>query len=240
MHVLFENSDVIVVDKPSGIAVHPGSGIDMEDTVVGQLLHENPGLPVSNGEERPGVVHRLDKDTSGVLLVARTEEALRFYIDAWKGRRVEKVYTVLVSGLLEPETGTIEAPITRDPVHRQKMTAMSSSSKMAVTHYEVIRHFALDCHVTLARVILETGRTHQIRVHFGAIGFPVVGDEVYGNRKVNLMFREKFGLERQFLHASELTFPLMGTKKKQKVRSELASDLQKVTDELLSECENVP
>jgi hypothetical protein len=139
MRVLFENNDVVVVDKPSGVAVHPGSGIVMEETVAGELLQQYPGLPVSNGEDRPGIVHRLDKDTSGVLLVARTEEALKFYIDAWKGRRVEKVYTVLVAGLLVPETGTIEAPITRDPVHRQKMTAMKNSPKIAVTHYKVMR-----------------------------------------------------------------------------------------------------
>jgi 23S rRNA pseudouridine1911/1915/1917 synthase len=232
MRVLFENNDVVVVDKPSGVAVHPGSGIVMEETVAGELLQQYPGLPVSNGEDRPGIVHRLDKDTSGVLLVARTEEALKFYIDAWKGRRVEKVYTVLVAGLLVPETGTIEAPITRDPVHRQKMTAMKNSPKIAVTHYKVMRHFALDCPVTLVRVILETGRTHQIRVHFGAIGFPVVGDDVYGNRRVNLVFRGAFDLRRQFLHASELEFPLMGMKKRQRVRSELSDDLQAVLDRL--------
>lgn len=243
--ILFENDNVVVVNKPYGMVVHPGAGVEMEETVVGELLGMYPGLPVSNGEERPGVVHRLDKDTSGVLLVAKTDDALKFYIDQWKGHKVEKIYIALVAGILEPRSGTIEAPVSRSSKDRQKMTAMVNTGKMAVTHYEVVQYFrGGEVPSTLVRVRIETGRTHQIRVHFGAIGFPVVGDTVYGNRRANLIFKEKFGLQRQFLQATSLTFPLMMTgaaagdvrKKpvllKQTVDTKIPPELQEVLDQL--------
>ena len=231
--ILFENDDVVVVDKPYDLTVHPGSGVALEETLVGELLHFYADLPTSNGEDRPGIVHRLDKDTSGVMLVAKTEEALKFYLEQWKARKVEKGYLALISGLLNPKTGTIEAPVSRDMKHRQKMTAMQSGGKMAITHYEVMKYFpSPDCPATLVRVNIETGRTHQIRVHFKAIGFPVIGDSVYGDRHVNRVFADRFGLPRQFLHASELTFSLMGKRKKQKVVSAMPSDLASVLEKL--------
>lgn len=233
MKILFENESVVVIEKPYGIAVHPGAGLGMEETVVGQLLKTYPTLPTSNGEDRPGVVHRLDKDTSGVLLVAKTEEALHFYIEAWKKRKVEKEYVVLVRGILEPRSGTIEAPVSRNAKHRQKMTALVNTGKVAITHYEVIEHFPdKEMPLTLVRVLIETGRTHQIRVHFAAIKFPVVGDPVYGNRHVNAYFEKNFGLHRQFLHATSLTFPLMTGRKKQTVSSKIPPELQEVLDQL--------
>ncbi len=244
--ILFENDEVVVVDKPCGISVHPGAGTTMPETIVGELLKKYPSLPISNGAERPGVVHRLDKDTSGVLLITKTEEAMKFYIDCWKAHRVEKEYLVLVHGILEPNSGTIEAPITRNVKHRQKMTALVTGGKNAITHYEVIQHFPdKEMPVTFVRVNIETGRTHQIRVHFAAIKFPVIGDEVYGNRHANAYFERELGLKRQFLHACSLTFPLMGvgatakkggaTRLKQTVESKIPSELQKVLDELSSD-----
>ncbi len=237
MKILFENDDVLVVEKPFGMVVHPGAGVEMGDTVVGEALKKYPSLPISNGEDRPGVVHRLDKDTSGVLLLAKSEEALKFYIEAWKKHHVEKIYLAIVAGKLEPKTGTIEAPVSRSVKDRKKMTAKSGIGKMAVTHYEVVEYFSdLDFPATLVRIQIETGRTHQIRVHFSAIGFPVVCDDVYGNRHVNAFFAKEFGLKRQFLHAQSLEFPLMGSsgssKKKQKVVSKIPSELQKVLDDL--------
>lgn len=235
MKILFENDDVVVIDKPYGMVVHPGAGVLMRETVVGEILMRYPDLPVSNGEDRPGVVHRLDKDTSGVLLLAKTEASLKFYIEAWKKHHVEKVYFGLVAGKVVPKTGTIEAPVSRSIKDRKKMTAKSGIGKMAITHYEVMDYFSdFDFPVTLVKIRIETGRTHQIRVHFAAIGFPVVGDDVYGNRHVNAFFAKEFGLKRQFLHAQSLEFPLMGSKKilKKKVESKIPPELQKVLNDL--------
>lgn len=231
--ILFENDDVVVLDKPFGLTVHAGSGATLEETLAGEVLAEYPALPVSNGVERPGVVHRLDKDTSGIILFAKTEGALAFYIDQWKKRKVTKAYYALVSGILEPKSGTIEAPVARDIRNRQRMSSAMNKGKMAITHYEVVEYFRTRAFpTTLVKVKIETGRTHQIRVHFSAIGFPVVGDALYGRGPINTFFRETFGLTRQFLHAASLTFGLMGSRKKQAVVSKIPSDLQKVLDDL--------
>ncbi len=232
--IVFENDDVVVVNKPFGAVVHPGAGVEMPVTVVGQLLKTYPDLPVSNGVERPGVVHRLDKDTSGVLLIAKTEEALKFYIDQWKGHKVEKIYLAVLAGRLEPKSGTIEAPVSRSTKNRQKMTALVNSGKMAITHYEVVQYLEnMEFPTTLVRIRIETGRTHQIRVHFAAIGFPVLGDAVYGNRHANEYYAKKVGLKHQFLHATSLTFPLMGEARgKQTVDSKIPPELQEVLDQL--------
>lgn len=235
--IVFENDDVVVVNKPYGVVVHPGAGVEMPETVVGKLLKSYPDLPVSNGVERPGVVHRLDKDTSGILLVAKTEEALKFYIDQWKGHKVEKIYLAIVAGLLKPKSGTIEAPVSRSTKNRQKMTALVNSGKMAITHYEVVQYFqSMEVPSTLVRIRIETGRTHQIRAHFAAIGFPVVGDAVYGNRRANEFFLKQYGLKHQFLHATSLTFPLMNSagegRSKQTVDTKIPPGLQEVLDQL--------
>ncbi len=237
--ILFENEQVLVVDKPYDAVVHPGAGVEMSETVVGELLKSHPGLPVGNGTDRPGVVHRLDKDTSGVLLIAKSEESLLFYLDQWKTRKVEKIYEALIHGTLEPKTGTIEAPISRNARHRKKMTALVSGGKDAITHYEVLEYFPdSEKPATLVRIRIETGRTHQIRAHFAAIGFPVIGDYLYGSRLVNAYYEKNFELTRQFLHSTSLTFSLMGKdgkampRKKQTVESKIPSDLQKVLDDL--------
>lgn len=231
--ILFENPDVVVVDKPYGMVVHPGNGVTMEQTITGDMLKLYPDLPLTNGQDRPGVVHRLDKDTSGVLLFAKTSTALEFYIDQWKKHRVEKTYYALVSGILEPQSGTIEAPVHRDRHNRKRMASDMSIGKMAITHYEVVEYFpSRRFPVSLLRVRIETGRTHQIRVHFAAIGHPVVGDTVYGRRQINGFFSEKHHLKRQFLHATSLKFPLMQGKKNHTVQSKMPHELEEVLGEL--------
>lgn len=233
--ILFENSDVVVVDKPYSAIVHPGNGVAMEQTIAGDLLKLYPDLPLANGSDRPGVVHRLDKDTSGVLLFAKTEGALQFYLDQWKQHRVEKIYYALVSGILEPKSGTIEAPVHRDRHNRKRMASNMSVGKMAITHYEVMEYFpGKKFPTTLLRVRIETGRTHQIRVHFAAIGHPVVGDTVYGRRQINSFFAEQYGLKRQFLHASSLKFPLIGVRKMQTVQSKMPHELEAVLEVIRS------
>ncbi|MCX6734055.1 MAG: RluA family pseudouridine synthase [Candidatus Peregrinibacteria bacterium] len=233
VEILFENDDVVLVNKPYGIVVHPGNGVEMEGTLAGQMLQPYPDLPLTNGEERPGVVHRLDKDTSGVLMFAKTEEALNFYIEQWKKKKVDKTYYALVSGILEPRSGTIEAPVHRDRNNRKRMASDMSTGKMAITHYEVVEYFpGRRFGTSLLRINIETGRTHQIRVHMAAIGHPVVGDTVYGRRQINGFFAKERGLDRQFLHATALKFPLMSARKRQEVESKIPPELQKVLDVL--------
>lgn len=232
--ILYEDDAVIVVDKPAGTVVHPGAGNALSETLVGRLLTAYPDLPRDNGDDRPGIVHRLDKDTSGVLLVAKTSEALKFYIDVWKRHAVKKAYIALVRGVPSSPRGMIESPIRRDPKYRQRMIGSLRDGKMAITSYEIetsFPHAFPPC--ALLRVSIASGRTHQIRVHLSAIGHPVLGDTVYGSRTTSRDMTA-LGLHRQFLHASRLTFPLFssrdsfrGTKKKE-VNAPLPDDLASV------------
>lgn len=214
--VLYEDPDVIVVDKPPGVVVHPGAG-RRTGTLAAGLLFRFPELRDVGEVGRWGLVHRLDKDTSGALLVARTPEALRVLQRELKARRVRRVYTALAHGAFAAPTGTIEAPIGPDP-GRPMIRAVTPSGKPATTHYSVLGHFeSPDC--TLLEVRLETGRTHQIRVHLAAIGHPVVGDPVYGSvprRAVS---------PRIFLHASGLEFEQPRTGEPVAVSSPLPADL---------------
>ncbi len=174
--VLYEDSDVIAVDKPAGMAVHAGAGTH-SGTLVNALLHRYGKLAETGEGLRPGIVHRLDKLTSGVVVVARTERAHQALARQFAGREVEKVYVALVRGELKEERGEIRLPITRDPVHRTRMTARLGRGREAVTWWRRLRRYK---GFTLVEVRIGTGRTHQIRAHFAAIGHPVAGDRLYG------------------------------------------------------------
>jgi 23S rRNA pseudouridine1911/1915/1917 synthase len=205
------DDDLAVIEKPAGLVVHAAPSHKGE-TLVDRL----EGV-VGGGEgARPGIVHRLDKDTSGLMIVARNEESHRELARMVKAREVVREYTALVEGRLESRTGTIDAPLGRDRRQRTKRAVKGAGSRKARTHFEVIEALPAD---TLVRARLETGRTHQIRVHFAAIGHPVAGDPEYGARG-------RYGLERQFLHASRLEFTHPRTGERLEFTSELPEDLR--------------
>jgi 23S rRNA pseudouridine1911/1915/1917 synthase len=197
LDVVFENDDVIVIDKPAGLVVHPAPG-HPRGTLANALVAHVPGISVG-GSNRPGIVHRIDKDTSGLIVAAKSDRGRNALVSQWGDRSVEKTYLALVEGVLEENEATIDAPIGRDPKHRQRM-AVVRTGRPAVTHFRVLERFP---DATLLEVEIETGRTHQIRVHLAFIGHPVVGDAVYGRAG-----SAGSNLERQFLHASELAFKL--------------------------------
>lgn len=213
LEVVFENDDLVIINKPAGMVVHPTKdGRHMEGTLVNALLYKygSEGLSDLNGELRPGIVHRLDKDTSGLIVVAKNNETHKYLVKLFKNRNIEKIYTALVFGHLEPENGTIEAPIMRGRHNPTKMyLASEDEGKHAITTYHVDKYLNYKEHeFSLLEVKIQTGRTHQIRVHCNSIGYPVVGDPVYGNKKFNDAVMDELGLKRQFLHATELRFKL--------------------------------
>jgi 23S rRNA pseudouridine1911/1915/1917 synthase len=189
--LVFRDDWLIVVDKPAGLVVHPAPGHHGR-TLVDVLS----GMAAGGEPERPGIVHRLDRDTSGLMIVARTEQAHRDLATQVKARQVERTYMALVEGHLESRSGTIDAPIGRDHRAPERMTVGGRAPREARTHFEVVESLPAD---SLVRVRLETGRTHQIRAHFAAIGHPVAGDPQYGHVG-------RHGLERQFLHSSRIAF----------------------------------
>ena len=195
LEILYEDDDIIVVNKRSGMVVHPGNG-NHEHTLVNALMGHTDDLSDELGSERSGIVHRIDKDTSGILLVAKTNEALRVLSDDFKNKRVKRKYIALVHGVIENNKGRIVAPIGRSKVDRKKMCVTEENSKNAITNFTVLERFKK---ATLIECILETGRTHQIRVHMDYINHPLVNDPVYGKRKVI----NDYG---QMLHACYLGF----------------------------------
>ena len=203
--ILYEDSDLIVLDKPAGLVVHPAPG-HAADTLVNALLHHCADLQGIGGELRPGIVHRLDKDTSGVLVVAKNEQAHAALVAQFSSHSIRKEYLALVWGAPKKPSGTVELPIGRHPVHRQKM-AVTEKGRSAVTHYEVLAAGPL---ASLLRVRIETGRTHQIRVHLAHLGHPVVGDTTYGRARHGLP--AELQIPRQMLHAQvlELVHPRTG------------------------------
>jgi len=217
--VIHEDEDIMVIDKPAGLTVHPAPG-HPSHTLVNAILARCPGLTISNELMRPGIVHRLDKDTSGLIVVAKNDFAREYLAAQFKSRTVTKRYLVLVKGRLSPEQGIIEAPIGRDPRRRQKM-AIVEAGKEATTQYQVRKY--LD-NYTLVEVSPLTGRTHQIRIHLSAIGCPVVGDPIYGIKSAHL--------DRQFIHAYRLGFRLPSTKQYQEFTSPLPADLEQVLEHL--------
>ena len=212
LSIIYEDEDVLVLDKPAGLVVYPAPG-HPSNTLVNAILSHFPHLADISDSLRPGIVHRLDKDTSGVMLVAKSSAAQANLVEQFRARSVVKAYLVLVKGRLTPETGIIEAPIGRDPANR-KLMAIVAGGREARTEYRVIRY--LDDY-TLLEVKPETGRTHQIRVHLVAIGYPVVGDKVYG-------IKSPF-LSRQFVHAWRLGFRLPSTGEYVEFKAELPQDL---------------
>ena len=199
VEVLYEDQDLIAVNKPAGMVVHAGAG-NHSGTLVNALLHRFAALSRADDDLRPGIVHRLERYTSGVILVARTDLAHRALAAQFAGRQVEKIYLALVHGELANETGRIDRPITRDPRRRVRMTARLALGRPALTSYEVLRRFP---GFTYLRVRIGTGRTHQIRVHLAAIGHPVAGDRLYGAPARVPGCPE---LKRYFLHAHRIRF----------------------------------
>lgn len=216
--VLFEDRDVLVVDKAAGMVVHPGAG-HQQGTLVNALLHHVEDLQGVGGELRPGIVHRLDKDTSGVMVIAKHEKALTTLQKAFASREVVKVYLAIVAGR-PPDEGTFDTLHGRHPVHRQRFTGRVKTGKRAVTHYRVKQHLR---GATLVEVTLETGRTHQIRVHFAEAGFPLLADPIYGTRTSQKIA----GAPRLALHAHRLTFPHPRTGKAVTTEAALPPDLKK-------------
>ncbi len=222
LEILFENEDVLVVNKPAGMVVHPAPGNE-SGTLVNAVLAHVPNLEGVGGMLRPGIVHRLDKDTSGVIIVAKNDRAHRFLQEQFKERRTEKVYLALVDGAPPTPRGRIEAPIGRDTTHRQRMKVVpSGKGREAVTVYHTIERFRE--HTLLAAHPL-TGRTHQIRVHLAFLGCPVVGDTVYGRRRPTLP------LGRHFLHAYRLTITLPGEDTPRTFEAPLPPELQAALEE---------
>ncbi|MGH2592819.1 MAG: RluA family pseudouridine synthase [Anaerolineae bacterium] len=241
LSILYEDADLIVIDKPAGLVVHPAAGHD-RGTLVNAVLAHAPDLKGVGGELRPGIVHRLDKDTSGVIVVAKHDAAYRELQRQFKARSVKKVYLALVEGRLEPGVGIIDAPIARDRVHRKRM-AVALEGRPSRTRYKVVEYLRADFaqpprprggvrgdtdaerskrEYSLVETYPETGRTHQIRVHFAWLGHPLVGDTVYGRKKPSLP------IKRHFLHAASLTLRLPSSGEERMFTSPLPEELAQV------------
>lgn len=230
LNIVYEDQFLLVVDKPPGMVVHPAPG-HASGTLVNALLAYCPELAAGR-DDRPGIVHRLDRDTSGLILVAKGEKVRRVLQRQFKERRVDKAYLALLEGHLQPAWGRIEAPLGRDPDHRQRM-AVLAGGREAVTEYHVLEQFSHAVgpaagDYTLVEAEPRTGRTHQIRVHFASIGHPVVGDPTYGRRRLRLP------APRQFLHAQRLGFRHPVTRGRLELKAPLPADLESVLELLRS------
>ena len=219
LDIVYEDDDVIVVNKPQGMVVHPAPG-HPDHTLVNALLYHSP-LSTINGTFRPGIVHRIDKDTSGLLMVAKNDLAHQSLAEQLRNKTNKREYLALVYGQIKEDEGTIDAPLGRNPQDRKKQ-AVVKGGRHAVTHFKVIKRYD---NFTLVKCILETGRTHQIRVHMKYIGHPLVGDPLYGPRKV-------IGKNGQFLHAALLGFKHPRTGKEMVFEAPLPENFQKMLDKL--------
>lgn len=247
LDIVYEDDDLAIVNKPAGMMVHAGAGATDDrrnrGTLVNALLHHFEGLSGVGGEMRPGIVHRLDKDTSGLIVVAKNDEAHRKLAAQFAHREVKKTYMALVHGWLKKDHSTIAASISRDRVRRRRMTTRLAGGREAVSHYRVVRR--LDSaygKFTLVEVKIDTGRTHQIRVHMASLGHPVVGDTLYGapgrwrelSRRGNRTGRVVISLPRNFLHAAELDLAHPRTRERIALKSPLPIELQTFLRELES------
>ena len=240
LNIIFEDQDIIIIDKPIGMVVHPGAG-NYEDTMVnGLLYHCKNNLSGMNGEDRPGIVHRIDKDTSGLLVVAKNDEAHAFIAKQFEEHSIKRSYLVFVYGIIRPLHGKIETLIGRNKTNRQKMSADVIRGKDAITNYETLEVFKGNKipDISLVKCILETGRTHQIRVHMSHKGNPILGDQTYGKkikkiRGIDQEFEEILkSLKRQALHAHTLGFVHPKTNEEVFFASELPDDLNKLKNRL--------
>ena len=240
LKIIFEDEDIIIIDKPIGMVVHPGAG-NFENTMVnGLLYHCKNKLSGISGEDRPGIVHRIDKDTSGLLVVAKNDQAHSFIAKQFEEHTIKRSYLVFVHGILRPLHGRIETLIGRNKTNRQKMSADVAKGKEAITNYETLEVFKgskiLD--ISLVKCVLETGRTHQIRVHMSHKGNPILGDQTYGKkikklRGVDQEFEDILkSLKRQALHAHTLGFVHPKTNQDVFYASELPEDLNKLKNRL--------
>lgn len=219
LDIVFENDDLLVVNKPAGMVVHPAAG-HANGTLVNAVLGYDPEIEGIGGEERPGVVHRLDKETSGLILLAKNERAHRWLQDQFRLRRVDKTYLALVDGRPPTPTGRVEAHIGRDPSHRKKMAIVPESrGREAISEYKTLESFKEH---TLLEFHPLTGRTHQIRLHCAFLGCPIVGDEIYGRKKPSVP------IDRHFLHAYRLRIMLPGEIEPKFFEAPLPQDLQEV------------
>lgn len=221
LDVLYEDSELLVVNKQPGLVVHPAAG-HPKGTLVNALLHHCGDLKGIGGELRPGIVHRLDKDTSGIMVVAKTGQAMKNLADQFKQRSTEKEYAAIVRGIPEPPAGKIESEIGRSRHDRKRMSVSSARGRRAVTHYQTVRGFKSAAHLSL---IIETGRTHQIRVHMAHIQHPVIGDKVYGGKRER---QNPLPVKRQMLHASRLAFTHPRSGERIEALAPLPNDMEQV------------
>jgi len=232
LSIVYEDDDLVVVDKPAGMVVHIGAGV-RSGTLVNALLHHIQSLSAAGGELRPGIVHRLDRMTSGLVIVAKNDFAHRALAAQFKAREVQKTYWALVHGRVSKDEGEISRAVGRDPVRRVRMKAGGLAPREALTRYRVVRRFA---HFTLVVAQPRTGRTHQIRVHLAALGHPVVGDTLYGAPgKLRLAGGEEKTLERTFLHAAALEFRHPRTNEPMRAEAALPGDLAAFLDRVTFE-----
>ncbi len=223
LDIVYEDDDLLVINKPKGLVVHPAAG-HADDTLVNGLLYAlGDSLSGINGELRPGIVHRIDKDTSGLLAVAKNDYAHTMLASQLKDHTMARTYDAIVCGSLREDSGTVDAPIGRHPTDRKRMCVTQRNSKPAVTHWEVVKRYRGYTHI---RCHLETGRTHQIRVHMAYIGHPILGDTVYGHKKAEL------GQDSQCLHAGALCFRHPRDGRPVMVFAELPQYFQDVLDKL--------
>ncbi|NIP31459.1 MAG: RluA family pseudouridine synthase [Candidatus Dadabacteria bacterium] len=226
LEIIYEDKDLIAINKPAGLVVHPGAGIK-QGTLVNALLYMCKDLSGIGGELRPGIVHRLDKETSGVIVAAKNDYSHRNLVDQFKNREVHKKYIAIVIGEINKHKGTFKSFIGRHKTNRIKMSSSSSNGREAVTNWEVLKKFK---NYTLISAEPKTGRTHQIRVHFSANGFPILGDKLYCRKNINLPYNKHLRniIKRHALHALELEIKHPRTNKLIRFKAEMPKDIKEV------------
>ncbi len=233
LNIVYEDSDIIVINKPSGMVVHPAPGNEKGTLVNALLYHCKASLSGIGGVMRPGIVHRIDKDTSGLLVVAKNDEAHRHLSKELEEHKIIREYHALARGGFKTEHGTVNAPIARHPIDRKKMAVVNSpSSKLAITHYNVNKSYG---DITYLTLILETGRTHQIRVHMSYIGHPLLGDEIYAKNKIRFEKLHAPLFDGQILHAKRLTLTHPRTREKMLFECDLPDNFKKLLQILENE-----
>ena len=232
LNVVYEDSDIIVINKPSGMVVHPAPGNENGTLVNALLFHCKDGLSGINGVIRPGIVHRIDKDTSGLLVVAKNDESHVFLSSLLKDHQIKREYHAILTGRLKESSGTVKTFMARHPVDRKKMAVVPpdrQGAREAITHYSVIEEYR---GYTYAKMVLETGRTHQIRVHSAYLGHPIIGDEVYGGGKTQFEKSNKSLLSGQVLHAKRLTLIHPRTKEEMTFECDLPKEFLELLERL--------